>query len=96
MSDSYDETGDMSRMLDVERGRGPIPAVPAGPKIKVVDFEPRDDVRANVEEMERDLPQLQRYYANQAKLYRSFYDGLRAQEFSPQEALELTKSEFGQ
>jgi len=55
---------------------------------------PVKDATAAMDAMERDLPQLKRYYWNRAVLYRQFYLGLVAQGFSNEDALVLASAEF--
>lgn len=64
------------------------------PQAQVVSIPIRDAMTADMDAMERDLPQLKRYYWNRAVLYRQFYLGLVAQGFSNEDALVLVTAEF--
>ena len=50
-----------------------------------------DKLRAQVEQLKRQLPVLMEYHQLSAKLCRTRYDALVAEGFNPQQALELCR-----
>lgn len=56
--------------------------------------EPKSEIAAGVEEMERDMVYLEKHYHQRAHLYRVFYTQLLARGFTESDALYLTEAEF--
>lgn len=60
-------------------------------KITLATFGDRDQLKADLEKMKRQVPELMEYFAVRAKLTKAHFDGLVEAGFTPEQALELCK-----
>ena len=64
--------------------------------VKVVELPAKDPVAADMDAMERDLPQLARYHRHRAWLKRQHFLACVEAGFDEEQALDLTSMEFAE
>lgn len=66
----------------------------SGARVVAMPAAQSSELAQSIASRSRDLPSLERFYTDQARLYRVFYTELLRQGFDEDDAIRLTESEF--